>query len=109
MQVVRDEHARRAKSISQSGETLLKLRASDCVERAERLVEQYERRLRGESACARHALPLSTRKLARPTLPECLRIEPDQRQRHAGAVSGAIVADETEHQLDVSQHAPMRK
>ena len=63
--VVRDEHRRHVHLLVQAAQPVAQLGAHAGVERAERLVEQEDARLRGERARESHPLPLAARELRR--------------------------------------------
>ena len=63
--VVRHEHGRHVHLRVQAAEPVAQLGSHARVERAERLVEEQDARLRGERAGERHPLPLAARELVR--------------------------------------------
>ena len=67
--VVRDEDDRLAQLLLQAQELVLEPRAHDRVDRAERLVHQHQRRVRGERAREADALALAAGELGREALP----------------------------------------
>ena len=77
-EVVRDENERRAEALDQTNELALELDARNRIERAEWLIDQDERRLRGERASDADALPLSTGELVRKATAERVGVEADE-------------------------------
>ena len=75
--VVRDEDDGLAQLLLQPQELVLQARAHDRVDRAERLVHQHQRRVRGERAREADALALAAGELRGEAL-RVGRIEPDE-------------------------------
>ncbi len=89
--VVRDEHDRRAELAVDARDLVLQRRAHDRVDRGERLVHQQHARLRGERARDADALRLAAGELARLAVAVARGLEPDQPQQLVDARGGARV------------------
>ena len=83
--IVRDEDGRLAEARAQRQKLLLHLEARHRIERAERLVEQQQRRIGRQRARHAHALPLAAGKLARIALRELLGRQVEHREQFAHA------------------------
>ena len=109
--VVRDQEHRLAQPRLDAAELVLQLAARDRVERAERLVHQQDRRIRGEGARDADALALSARQLIGPARGVVVVREPDQPEQFADARAHALVlpAFEPRHHGDVVGDGQVRK
>jgi hypothetical protein len=109
--VVRDQQHRLAQPRLDAAELDLQLTARDRVERAERLVHQQDRRIRGEGPRHADALTLSARQLIGPPGGVVVAREPDQPEQLADARAHALVlpAFEPRHDSDVVGDGQVRK
>ena len=101
--VVRDQEHRLSQPRLDAAELLLQLTPRDRVERAERLVHQQDRGIRGEGPRHADALALSARQLIGPPRAVVVVREPDQPEQFADARAHALVlpAFEPRHHGDV--------
>jgi hypothetical protein len=105
--IVRDENGRRARGAQDGAKFRAQRSPCRCVERAERLVEQQQRRRGRERAGERHALGLAARQVSRQArLEPCGPNQPDDRvgllPLHDGGGAPQAV-------LDVRAYREMRK
>ena len=101
--VVGDEHDRLLEIGLQPAELVLQPGARDRVDRAERLVHQQHRRVRGERARDADALPLPTRELVRIAVAVLRGIEPDEVEElvDARALPLLVPSEHLRHRRDV--------
>ena len=83
--VMGHEEDRLGEALLQSQELVLETFADDGVDRAEGLVHEHDRRVRGQGASHAHALPLAARELARIALAVSSGLEAHERQELVGA------------------------
>jgi DNA-binding transcriptional ArsR family regulator len=89
--VVRDEDDRLAQLALQAQELVLEALAVDRVDRAERLVHEHERRIRGQSARDADPLALATGELRGVAVADLGGVQPDEVDQHVDALADALL------------------
>ena len=109
--VVRDEDHRLPQLAMQAEELVLEALARDRVDRAERLVHQHQRRVRGERAREADALPLPARELSRVALRVSAASSPTSSSSSARPLADPLLrpAEQPRNRADVVADGEMRK
>src|SRR5262249_33882076 len=109
--IVRYEHHRLAQTLLKPTELFLDFGSRDGIQRAERFVEQKNRRICRKRTRYAHALPLSAGELARQTPGKAGRFETHKRKQvvHSRIYFVRRPGFERWNQPDVSMHSEVRK